>query len=85
MRAALDFLGNGADRRADDHELALVAAAFIEVPKRASDLGGFAQRLVKILEVKDGGALVRGDEVQRGARRVSAGFGFLAIAMHSLG
>ena len=62
----------------------LVAAAFVEIPQAASDLGGFAQGLVKILEVKDGGALVRGDEVERGAWSVRASLGFFVIPMHAL-
>ena len=54
MQAALDFLRNEAHRRRDDDELPLVEAALVDVAQAAPDLGGFAQRLVKILQVEDG-------------------------------
>ena len=42
----------------------LVEAAFIDIAQTAPDFGGIAQRLVKILQVKDGGAFVRGDKFE---------------------
>ena len=56
----------------------------MEVSQAASDFRGFPHRVVEILEVEDRGALVRGDEVQRSARRLSAGLGGLIISTHSL-
>ncbi len=75
--AALEFLGDEADRRGDDDELLPVEAALVDVAQAAPDLGRLAQRLVKILEVEDGGAAVGRDEIQRAARCLRAGFGGL--------
>ena len=58
MHAALELLGNEAHRRSDDDELLPVEAALVDVAQAAPDLGRFAQRLVKILEMEDGGAVV---------------------------
>ena len=83
--ASLDFLRNESHRRGDDDELPLVQTALIDVSQAASGLGGFPQRVMKILEVEDGGVLVRGDEVQSSASSLSAGLGRFAIPMHPLG
>ena len=47
--------------------------ALVKVAQAAPDLGGFAQRLVEVLEVEDGGAVVRDDEIQSPARSLGAG------------
>src|ERR1039457_1903234 len=71
--------------------------SLVEVPRRPArashqrasiytaqaDLRRFAQRLVKVLEVEDGGILVGGDEVQSFARIESAGLGHSVIAEQS--
>src|SRR5271169_3215695 len=49
------------------------------------NLRRFTQWLVEIFEVEDGGAFVRHDEVQSGARRLRAGPGGFTIVTHPLG
>jgi hypothetical protein len=58
----------------------------VHIAQAAADFGRFAQRLMKILQVEDGRALVRQDEVQRGSRRFGVGRrSRLAWAAHALG
>ena len=71
--APFHFLRNEPHRRTDDDELAVAVTALVDVAQAAPDLGRFPQWLVEILEVEDGGAFVRDDEVQSGARRLRAG------------
>ena len=80
----LDFLRNESDRRGDDDELSLVETTLVNVSKATSDLRRFPQRLVEVLEVEDGGAMMRGDEVQSSTRSLSAGLGGFAIPTHPL-
>src|ERR1700687_585813 len=64
----LDFFRNESNRRGDDDELLAVETALMEISQAASDFGGFPQRLVKVLELEDSGAVVRDDEIQNSAR-----------------
>src|ERR1019366_4310248 len=56
QEAALDLFRNGAHRRTDDDELTLIATALVEIAQAAPDFRRFAQGLVKVLQVEDGGA-----------------------------
>lgn len=57
----------------------------VEIAEAASDLGRFAQRLVKILEVEDGGLVVGGDVVENSASAMSCGVGTCTVLLEAFG
>ena len=66
--AALDFGGNEAHRRRDYREFVLIEAQVIHVAQAPAGFRGIAQGLVKVLQVEDAWALVRGNEIEGRAR-----------------
>lgn len=73
--AAVELLRDEANGGADDDELPAIAAGFVNIAQAPADGGGVAQRIVKVLQVEDGGAGEGGDGVERQAGIFGSGLG----------
>src|SRR5438876_8215654 len=82
--APFELLGDELNRRADQQELAAVEADLVQVPQSPADVRRLAHRLVEVLEEKERGAIVRGDEIESRARAELLDAGAI-VAAHTFG
>src|SRR5215831_11519916 len=85
QNAALDLLRNVLHGRSDHDELAPVERPFVDIAQAAARFGGLAKWLVKVLQLKNRGGVVTGDEIERLTRGLGPGLGGLAVAVEAFG